>query len=149
MQVVDFSPHLSSLVDQCRETIRYIDLWHVTLNSGTWERVLSCNLPHLVHFSISHSGYSTTGSTAHLHGPGLVDDLETSNVLDVVALCDLKQRINANRAAVGIEPFPETVDYPQMVQKVLDYLDLENESSDDSDWDEFCTALIEHLRLSR
>lgn len=145
---------LASLVDQCRETIRYIDLGVVTLNSGTWEHVLSqmCNLPHLVHFSIDYSGYSTTGSSAHLQGPGFVDDLETSNVLDIVALCDLKQRINANRTAVGLEPFPETIDSEGLMGKVLSLgdLDLEDdESSDDSDWDEFCAALIGDLGLSQ
>jgi hypothetical protein len=137
---VSISAHtLLSLADQCREIIRYIDLLMVRLNSETWEHVLSqmCNLPHLVYFSIDCSGYSATGSSAHFKGPEDGTNIETSNMLDLVAMCDILQKVNVNRTAVGLEPFPETIDNPQMVQKVLGDLDLEDdESSDESDWDE-------------
>lgn len=60
----------------------------VRLNSETWEHVLSqmYNLPHLVYFSIDYSGYSATGSSAHFKGPEDGTNIETSNMLDLVAM---------------------------------------------------------------
>ncbi|RMJ23013.1 hypothetical protein PHISP_06127 [Aspergillus sp. HF37] len=137
---VSISAHtLLSLADQCSKTIRYIDLLMVQLNAGTWEHVLSqmCNLPHLVYFTIDCSGYSTTGSSAHLKGPENATNIETS-MLDLVAMRDLLRKVNANRIVAGLEPFPETTDNERMAERVLRYLDLEgNSSSDGSDGDEY------------
>lgn len=50
---------LLSLIGQSRETIRYIDMSLVKLNSGTWKQVLLpfCSLSRLLDFHIDQCGY--------------------------------------------------------------------------------------------
>lgn len=112
---VSISAHkLLSLVDQSRESVRYIDLQLVKLNSGTWHHVLleMSKLPRLIDFAIDSSGYSLTGLSSHLV-PGLLpepDDpsnIETYETLDIPALGNLQRAVNANRVTAGLQPFSE------------------------------------------
>lgn len=112
---VSISSHtILSLVEQCKESIRSIQLWTVELNSGTWQHVLlqMSKLPHLIYFAIESSGYSSTGTSSNLAlellpPPDDPDDIETSNFLDTFALGNLQRQVNANRSAAGFSQFSE------------------------------------------
>jgi hypothetical protein len=108
------SDSLLAFIDQSKESIRYIELWQVKMDSGTWQHVLLelCGLPRLLDFVIKSSGYSFTGSSSHL-APGLLpppddpQDIETYNYLDNYALGNLQRRVNTNRVAAGFQPFSD------------------------------------------
>ncbi|RAL14323.1 uncharacterized protein BO97DRAFT_412644 [Aspergillus homomorphus CBS 101889] len=110
---------LLSLVEQCKDSIRHIELYQVQLNSGEWQHVLSrmTNLPGLVGFVIKSCGYSSRGAGAtyyNHHGtqtaghgsPGPV--MKTTNSTEILALGALQRRVHANRTNCGLAPFRET-----------------------------------------
>ncbi|OKO89697.1 hypothetical protein PENSUB_13763 [Penicillium subrubescens] len=105
------SDGLIAFINQSKESIRYIELRHIKLDSGTWQHVLLelCRLPHLLDFAIKSSGYSSTGSSSH-PAPGLLppihhpEDIETYNDLDFYTLGNLQRQANTNRRAAGFEP---------------------------------------------
>jgi hypothetical protein len=112
---VAISSHtLLSLVEQCNESIRSVQLWLVKLNSGTWQHILlqMSKLPHLLDFAIGSSGYSLTGTSSNLATqllppPDDPEDIETSNSLDIYALGNLQRQVNANRTAAGFSRISE------------------------------------------
>jgi hypothetical protein len=105
------SDSLLAFIFQSKDSMRFIELRLVKLDSGTWQHVLVelCRLPRLLDFAIESSGYSLTGSSSHL-APGFrppIDDpkdIETHNHLDFYALGNLQRQVNTNRVAAGFEP---------------------------------------------
>jgi hypothetical protein len=100
---------LLDLMGNWRDSIRYIQLWEVELNAGTWKDVLVklCMLPGLIDFQIESSGYSAAGSSSELRPrvlPEIGDSqqLETVHFSDIPALAILQHRVNANRTAAGL-----------------------------------------------
>ena len=110
------SPKLISLVEQCKDTVKHIELYLVQLNSGTWQNVLMriSKLPRLQYFLIDSVGYSLTGSSSELAArllpqPDNPADIETNNVFDLFALGNLQRQVNANRVATGLPPMSKSV----------------------------------------
>ncbi|RAK74459.1 uncharacterized protein BO72DRAFT_450703 [Aspergillus fijiensis CBS 313.89] len=103
---------LLSLVEQCKDSIRHIELYQVKLNSGEWQHVLSrmTHLPGLVSFVIKSCGYSSTGAGATYYNPhgssGAVT--KTTNSTEILALGALHRRVHENRVNCGLAPFRET-----------------------------------------
>lgn len=103
--------HFSALTDQCRDHLKHIELSLVQLHSGTWHMVLTQlrQLPHLIDFSIKSCGYPATGPNAHLVGilppPDDPEPLETMSSADYEGLGELRNSVNANRVALGLEPW--------------------------------------------
>lgn len=124
---VAISSHtLLSLVEQCNESIRSVQLWLVKLNSGTWQHILlqMSKLPHLLDFAIGSSGYSLTGTSSNLATqllppPDDPEDIETSNLLDIYALGNLQRQVNANRTAAGFSRISE-YDYRHIQRGTLE-----------------------------
>lgn len=105
---------LTSLIEQCEDTVKRIHLNLVKLNSGTWRDVLMqmCKLPRLHFFFIESVGYSLTGSSSDLATrllpqPDDPDDIETHDSFDLYALGNLQRQVNANRVAAGLPPISE------------------------------------------
>lgn len=108
------SRKLLSLVEQSRETIRYIDLTLVKLNSGKChERLMPlCSLSRLLYFRTDDGGYSLTGASSHMAhqfipDPECSEKIETLSRLDLLALGNLQRQVNANRVAAGFPQFRE------------------------------------------
>ncbi|RAL11844.1 protease inhibitor [Aspergillus homomorphus CBS 101889] len=103
--------HFHALIDQCKDSLKHIELSLVQLHSGTWYMVLTQlrQLPHLIDFSINSCGYPATGPNAHLVGllPARDDPepLETMNSADYDGLWELRDFVNASRIALGLDPF--------------------------------------------
>jgi hypothetical protein len=106
--------HFRALIDQCKDHLKHIDLYLVQLQSGTWHTVLTQlrQLPHLIDVSINSCGYPATGPNAHLVGilpePDNPKPLETLNFADYDGLDELREFVNANRVALGLDPFERT-----------------------------------------
>lgn len=109
------SKTLLSFLDQCKGTIKCIELCEVWLKSGTWENVLS----HISDFPLvldaramfcGRSYHDATGPFAVLYGPR-VDGPKTGTQdhLGNSSLGNLQRRVNANRVAAGMKPFSEDV----------------------------------------
>ncbi len=102
--------HFSALISQCKDHLKHIDLSLVELDSGTCHAALTqlCQLPGLVDILISSCGYPTTGPNAHLVGILSAPDdpvpLETMNSPDYDGLDELRESVNANRVALGLDP---------------------------------------------
>lgn len=114
LRSVSISPlRLTSLVEQCKDTVKHIELDFVKLNSGTWQDVLMqmCKLPHLHYFFVESVGYSSTGSSSHLadapRPPDDLESIETLNFIDLNALGNLQRQVNTNRVATGLPPISE------------------------------------------
>ncbi|KAL4739041.1 protease inhibitor [Aspergillus similis] len=106
--------HFRALIDQCKDHLKHVELSLVQLHSGTWHAVLTrlCQLPHLMDFSINSCGYPATGPNAHLAGillePENPKPLESINFADYVGLNELRKFVDANRVALGLDPFERT-----------------------------------------
>ncbi|KAJ0413041.1 hypothetical protein BJY00DRAFT_306601 [Aspergillus carlsbadensis] len=117
-RVVITLDHFHALTTQCREHLRHIELSLVKLHSGgTWHALLThlaAQLPRLVDVVIDSCGYPATGPNAHLASilpePDDPRALETINFADYGGLDALRDRVNANRVASGLEP-RERTDY--------------------------------------
>lgn len=121
---VSISSHkLLSLIEQSKETIRYINFSPVKLNSGTWQQALVqlCTLPRLLDFRTSRSGYSWRHGLAPQLPPNSYYclNIETVNPLDRCALGNLQRQVNANRIVAGFPPFTE-LDYQYIDQLPLE-----------------------------
>lgn len=118
-----------SLLGQCKETIRFINLSNINLKCGTWHEILlhMCKLPRISWFLVSYCEYLDTGPTPHLRPPGFSDrtDIYSLHPLDLPALGDLQRYVNANRVATGLQPFPkkeyQLIDHPS-VEAVMESL---------------------------
>ncbi|PYH41640.1 uncharacterized protein BP01DRAFT_360132 [Aspergillus saccharolyticus JOP 1030-1] len=104
---------LLSLVEQCKDSIRHIELRQVQLNSGEWQHVLSrmTHLPGLVSFVIKSCGYSSTGAGAayaHSSGGSSAAVMKTTNSTEILALGALQRRVHENRVNCGRVPVRET-----------------------------------------
>ncbi|PWY67033.1 protease inhibitor [Aspergillus eucalypticola CBS 122712] len=103
--------HIRALTGQCKDHLKHIEPSLVELHSGTWHMVLTQlrQLPHLIDISINSCGYPFTGPNAHLRGilpePDDPEPLETMNTADYRGLDELKDFVNANRVALGLEPW--------------------------------------------
>ncbi|PYH73761.1 protease inhibitor [Aspergillus vadensis CBS 113365] len=103
--------HFRALTDQCKDHLKHIELTLVQLHSGTWYMVLTQlrQLPHLIDFSIGSCGYPSTGPNAHLTvmlpPPDDPEPLETMSSADYDGLDELRDFVNANRVALGLEPW--------------------------------------------
>ncbi|OJJ00873.1 hypothetical protein ASPVEDRAFT_127134 [Aspergillus versicolor CBS 583.65] len=106
--------HFSALIDQCKDYLEHIELSLVQLYSGTWYTVLTYlrHLPHLIDVSIGSCGYPPTGPNADLVGilpePDDPKPLETMDSEDYEGLYGLREFVNRNRVALGLEPFERT-----------------------------------------
>ncbi|RAK80008.1 protease inhibitor [Aspergillus fijiensis CBS 313.89] len=106
--------HFRALIEQCKDNLKHIELSLVQLHSGTWHAVLTQfrQLPHLIDFSINSCGYPATGPNAHLADmppePDAPEPLETMNSADYDGLGELKEFVNTNRTALGLDPFDRT-----------------------------------------
>ncbi|PYH82857.1 protease inhibitor [Aspergillus uvarum CBS 121591] len=113
-EVLITSDHFRALIDQCKDNLKHMELSLVQLHSGTWHTVLTQfrQLPHLIDFSINSCGYPSTGPNAHLVGllpePDDPEPLETMSSADYDALGELREFVNANRIALGLDPFNRT-----------------------------------------
>ncbi|BCS00968.1 uncharacterized protein AKAW2_51309S [Aspergillus luchuensis] len=103
--------HFRALTGQCKDHLKHIELSLVQLHSGTWHMVLTQlrQLPHLIDFSIGSCGYPSTGPNAHLTvmlpPPDDPKPLETMSSADYEGLDELRDFVNANRVALGLEPW--------------------------------------------
>ncbi|KAJ6035962.1 hypothetical protein N7540_000241 [Penicillium herquei] len=125
---VSISSHvLLSFINLSAHKIKYISFWLVKLKSGTWQQVLLqlCKLPRLLDINIDCGGYTLTGSSSHLAdrllpSPEYRPNIETLHHLDLAALGSLQWRVNSNRIAMGLQPFPDT-DYRHVNKPSLEF----------------------------
>lgn len=106
-----YSDDLLGIMYQCKETIRYINLFNVKLIDKTWYYALlrMCKLPRLLDIQMEHCGYFSLGESAHL-GHDIPDEnifqqIETNSQYDRSALGTLQRQVNNNRVAAGFKPF--------------------------------------------
>lgn len=103
--------HFRALTGQCKNHLKHIELSLVQLHLGTWNMVLMQlrQLPHLIDVSINSCGYPSTGPNAHLTvmlpPPDDPEPLETMSSADYDGLDELRDFVNANRVALGLEPW--------------------------------------------
>ncbi|KAJ6040978.1 hypothetical protein N7499_001156 [Penicillium canescens] len=92
------SRNLVNVVEQCKDSMEYIELRHVKIESGAWKEILTSmeSLPYLYDFDIS-VGSSLTGNR-ELHSTPTLSIAE--DVPDQIALQNLKQKAKLNRAVV-------------------------------------------------
>jgi len=97
------SRNLTNVIEQCTESMQYIELRHVKIESGAWREILSAmdSLLYLYDFDISvgetpirserfHSASTPSINAEDIQDPGLFG-------LDLVAFINLKQRIKLKR----------------------------------------------------
>ena len=100
---------LMRILEHSRDSLRAVDLHMVELSDGVWDEVLHklCACPHLWYWSISASGYSSSGSNEHLRLPspqsqGVETRIASKNAADHDALWMLLDHIRENRVSAGI-----------------------------------------------
>lgn len=124
---VSFScDQILKILDQSDDRIRYINFSCVYLNSGTWRYILlrMCHLRHLLDINIDFGGYSLSGTSSSLAiklfpHPERPRNIETDDYRDLDALGNLQRKVNLNRIALGLRPFPDT-DYKHINKSPLE-----------------------------
>lgn len=98
------SRNLVDMIEQCNESMHYIHLNHVKIESGAWTEILSAmdNLPYLYDFDTS-VGETSIGSERLQSAPTLIFTAENVQdrgpfELDYFAFQDLKRRVKLKRA---------------------------------------------------
>ena len=90
------SRNLVNVIEQCKESMEYIELRHVKIESGAWKEILTSmeSLLYLYDFDISVGGSLTENRGFHsAPTPSIAED-----VPDQIALQNLKRKAELNRA---------------------------------------------------